>query len=145
MSNSTTSDEKKPPSHLIADLPGERRELFMSFGLLKELAGLVGGPEAVPNLSFNPTLAEACLTLVLAKRDKRGRIPEPGEDEPPIIPVDLSPEAAEEILDWASSHVLDFFVRRFAKSSRLFATQAEQLAAVGSSLTSSANSAGKTA
>jgi len=120
-------------------MPDGKRELFMSFGLLNELTGLVGGPEAVPNLSFNPELSSQALFAVLVKRDKRGRPIDFDDEENPVIPADLSPEAAEEIIDWVAAHVLDFFVRRFANSTKLFAKQAGQLAEVGSSLTSSPN------
>ncbi|GJE78088.1 hypothetical protein BGCPKDLD_4699 [Methylorubrum suomiense] len=117
----------------------------MSFGLLKELAAVVGGPEAIPKIHFDPDTTQVVLTLVLAKRDKRGVIQKPGEDDDAIIPYDMTPEAGEQILDWVAAHALDFFIRRFANSSKLFATQADQLAAVGSSLISSATSPGKTA
>ncbi|BAQ50289.1 hypothetical protein [Methylobacterium aquaticum] len=143
MPTSSTSTEQKAPSRLRVNISGEDRDLFMSFGLLNEVASLVGSPEGVPTLSFNPPTAHALLELVLAKRDKRGNILR--DDEEPIVPHDLDPDVGETIIDWAGAHVLDFFIRRFKKSAQLFATQAENLAAVGSSLTSSVNSPGKTA
>ncbi|WP_204306332.1 hypothetical protein, partial [Stenotrophomonas maltophilia] len=57
----------------------------------------------------------------------------------------IQPEVAEQILDWIGAHALDFFVRRFDKSATLLASNAAKLQAVASSLTSSGNSAGKTA
>lgn len=143
MSSSSLSSQQKAPSRITVNIAGQGRELFMSFGLLNEIASLVGSPEGVPTLSFDPSASHALLELVLAKRDKRGNIIR--EEDEPIVPLDLEPDAAEAIIDWAGTHALDFFIRRFAKSAQLFATQAENLAAVGSSLTSSVNSPGKTA
>lgn len=134
----------KPESRLTVNVGGTDRTLFMSFGLLNEIAALVGGPDQVPELSFNPVVSTSALNLLLAARDKRGNIIPPTDDEP-AVPLDLDPEAAEAMIDWAGAHVLDFFVRRLAKSAALFATRADQLAAAGSSLTSTASLAGKTA
>lgn len=144
MSSSPTPVERKPEPRIAVQLPDAQRTLFMSFGLLNELAALVGGAEAVPQLSFHAPTARTALELVLAPRDKHGNIPPQTDDDAPIVPVDLAPEAAEAILDWVAAHVLDFFIRRFAKSAKLFAEQAINLGAVGSSLTSSVTSAGKT-
>ncbi|PZP71766.1 MAG: hypothetical protein DI590_05760 [Methylorubrum populi] len=136
---SKTSEDPKPPSHLRVTIDGETREIFMSFGLTNEIAHLVGGVEGIPDLSFNQTTAMAALELVLARRDKRGNILPPAEGEDPVVPYNLDPEVAEEILDWAGNHALDFFVRQFAKQAARFATKAGKLAEVGSSLTSSAS------
>lgn len=143
MSSSPSPESKKPDPRLKVTIGDTQRELYMSFGLLNEVASLVGGPDGIPQLSFNPAISTALLELILAERDKRGNLIRP-EDES-IVPRDLDPEIAEEIIDWAGDHCLDFFVRRFAKSTKLFATRAGELAAAGSSLTFSANSAGKTA
>lgn len=145
--SSSAKDTEKagpPPSRITVEMPDGDRELFMSFGLLNELASLVGGPEAVPNLSFDAQMSQTALFSVLVKRNKRGQPIDFEDEDDPVIPGDLSPETAEKILDWVAGHVLDFFVRRFANSVKLFGTQAAQLAEVGSSLTSSPNSAGKT-
>lgn len=141
---STSTDENKKPSpRLTVDIGGEPRTFFMSFGLLNEVASLAGGPEGVPNFSFNAATSATLLELLLAGRDEEGQIIR--TRGVPIIPLDLEPEIAEQIIDWAGAHVLDFFVRRFAKSAHLFATRAGKLAEAGSSLTSSTSSAGKTA
>lgn len=138
------SEDQKPPARITLDVAGTERTVFMSFGLLNEIAALVQSPENVPELSFNATVSTAALHLMLAPRDKRGNILPEKEDEP-AVPLDLDPDTAERLLDWAGEHILDFFVRRLAKSATLFATRADQLAAAGSSLTSSASLAGKTA
>jgi hypothetical protein len=138
------SSDEKPQARITLDVGGTQRTVFMSFGLLNEIAALVQSPENVPELSFNSTVSTAALHLMLAPRDKRGNILPEKEDEP-AVPLDLDPDTAEQLLDWAGEHVLDFFVRRLAKSAQLYATRADKLAAAGSSLTSSANSPGKTA
>lgn len=135
----------KPDPRISVKLPKGEHEVFMSFALLNEIASLAGGPEGIPRLSFDPATSTAAMELMLAPRDKRGRIIDPSPEEDPIIPVDLDPEIAEQLLDWAGAHALDFFIRRFRKSTVLMAGQAGQLAEVGSSLTSLATSVGKTA
>lgn len=144
MSSSSSPVPSKAEPRITVTVSGERREVFMSFGMLNELAALAGGPEGVPRLSFDPGASMAALELMLAPRDKRGKILEVGEDEV-IVPGDMDPETAEQLLDWAGAHVMDFFIRRFAKNVRLLGSQAGPLAEVGSSLTSSGTSAGKTA
>lgn len=138
------SSEDKPESRITLDVGGTDRTLFMSFGLLNEIAALVQSPENIPELSFNATTSTAALHLMLAPRDKRGNLL-PEKDDEPAVPLDLDPAIAEQLLDWAGAHVLDFFVRRLTKSAQLYATRADQLAAAGSSLTSSVSSVGKTA
>jgi hypothetical protein len=137
------SEDQKPDARITLDVGGTERTIFMSFGLLNEISALVQSPENVPELSFNSTVSTAALHLMLAPRDKRGNILPEGDE--PAVPLDLDPAIAEQLLDWAGAHVLDFFVRRLAKSAQLYATRADQLAAAGSSLTSSASLPGKTA
>ncbi|WP_238277413.1 MULTISPECIES: hypothetical protein [Methylobacterium] len=138
-----------PPPRLKIKLDpdkDESRELFMSFGLLNEISALVGGVEGVPNLSFDPQTALTALEIVLAPRDERGAVLSASEAGSDAISVHhIQPEVAEQILDWIGAHALDFFVRRFDKSATLLASNAAKLQAVASSLTSSGNSAGKTA
>jgi hypothetical protein len=143
----TADITKSPPTppRVSVVIGGEERELYMSFGLLNEVTSLVGGIEAVPNIHFDPRVSAMVLDTLLAKRDRRGRILWPTDEEDPITPIDLSVETATVILDWAAGHALDFFVRQFGSSATMFANRAGPLAEVGSSLISSVNSHGKTA
>lgn len=133
---------KPPPSRLEVTIGDEAKTLFMSFGLLNELTALVGGPEAVASLHFDPNLRTTALQLLLAKRDRNGKILNDEDDA--IIPFDLDAAEAEKMTNWVADHCLDFFIRQFARSANLLGARAGDLAAIGSSLTSSPNSPGKT-
>lgn len=135
-----TEVKKKPEPRITIQTPAGEREVFMSFGLLNELTALIGTPEQVPALSFNPGISSAAIELLLSTRNKRGKI----DDEQEVAAFELEIDEAERLLDWAGEHVLDFFVRRFAMHAKQLAAKAGPLAEVGSSLTSSVNSAGKT-
>lgn len=137
-----TQPRTPPASRLEVTIDDQTKTILMSFGLLNELTALVGGPEQVATLYFDPSLRTTVLQLILARRDKRGVILNDPEDE--IVPYDLDPEIAERITAWVADHCLDFFIRQFAKSAHLLGTRAADLAEIGSSLTSSPNSAGKT-
>lgn len=91
---------------------GVEHELFMSYGLLNELAKLVGSPEVAPSISIDEHLREAVLSTCLAERKRSGKLIKSVED---IDDLDISVSDIEAILDWATEHVLSFFVRSLAK------------------------------
>lgn len=131
-----------PLPRLDVTIGGVDRSLGMPFGLLNELTAMLGGPETVATVHFDPSVRTTVLQMVLATRDKRGKIT--NEEDDPIVPYDMDQETAEAIIDWVAAHCLDFFIRQFEKSAGLMISRAGDLAQIGSSLTSSPNSPGKT-
>lgn len=104
-------------------------EITMSFGLLNELAKLVGSVERLSALDFDFDLTVEALTACLAPRTPKGR-----RDPEYVIPVDLKPLDAEKIVDWAKSHILEFFLRRLEANLSQLETSRDRLKAVGSLL-----------
>lgn len=133
------TEKSKPDAFLTVSVGQEdERELFMSFGLLNESVRLVGDLNRVAAIGLNPDLSVAILTAVLAVRDAKGRV----KDD--FVLPEMSPETAEAILDWVKEHVLDFFIRRLRKTLTLVDQNAEELKAIGSSLTGLGSAASKT-
>ena len=139
MSAGTSSDasQPKPDDRITVEVAGESRTVFMSYGLLGELSKLVGGVEMIPSLSFDAALGGAALELMLASRDKRGKIT--NTEDASVVPFDFPVEQAESLINWAGAHLLDFFVRQYALNARMLAAKATPLADVASYLTSSRN------
>jgi hypothetical protein len=97
---------------LSIKISGEERELFMSYGLLNELAKIVGSPEAAPQIAINEYLREEVLKATLAERKPSGKVTKPVAD---IDDIDISIADVEALLDWATENVLSFFVRSLKK------------------------------
>lgn len=93
-------------------IDGEERTLFMSFGLLNELASLVQDPARVPAIPVDAYLREAVLSAAFAKRKKSGKITEEIAD---FDDIDVTIEDVEATLDWVVEHVMSFFVRSLRK------------------------------
>jgi hypothetical protein len=91
-----------PPERL--DIPG--RSLFMSFGLLNEVLGVIRDITHVQIVGIDPELRNGVLRACLARRDANGRI----EGDPDEEVARLSPADALQVLAWASGHALDFFL-----------------------------------
>lgn len=137
----TKTNTEAPASRIKVTIGSEDREIFMSFGLLNELARVVGDVNRTAAIDLDADLALEVMTLCLVPRDERGR-PQFKDFE---IPAELDPETAETILDWVKDHVLAFFIRRLKKTLNLIETNKPALTEIGSSLTGSASSLSKTA
>lgn len=93
-------------------LNGEERELFMSFGLLNELATIVGDPARVPSIPVDADLREAVLMSCFAERKPSGKVIKDVED---YDDLDISIPDVEKTIDWAVEHLMSFFVRSLKK------------------------------
>ena len=100
------------PEHITVTVDDKEKELFMSFGLLNELATELGDPARVAAIPIDSELREFTLMAILADRKKSGKILKAVED---YDDIDISIEDAEKILDWAMEHTLGFFVRSLQK------------------------------
>lgn len=96
------------PNSIDLQVDGESREIKMSYGLLDELARVIGDVDSIGGFSLVPEMREAVLNAVLAKRDHKGKIVSPVN----FFEIDLDTETANAILDWVAGHVLDFFLKR---------------------------------
>ncbi|KQS84252.1 hypothetical protein [Rhizobium sp. Leaf383] len=110
---------------------GKDRELLMSYGLLNELAKLVGSPEVAPQISLDEGLREDVLGACLAYRKASGKILKKVED---MDDLDMSIDDIEAVLDWATEHVLSFFVRSLGKMVKRVESNKDVLEGLKSSL-----------
>ena len=110
---------------------GVDRELFMSYGLLNELAKLVGSPEIAPSISLDEFLREEVLKACLAERKPTGKVLKHVAD---MDDLDVSVEDIEAILDWATENVLSFFVRSLGKMVQRVESNKDVLEGLKSSL-----------
>ncbi len=127
---------------LKVTIDGEERTLFMSFGLLNEIATLVGDPARVPAIPVDAILREEVLMAAFAKRKKSGKITEAIED---FEDLDVSIEDVEATLDWVVEHVMSFFVRSLRKVVQVTKANEEDLKDLASFLGGSAALASATA
>lgn len=84
----------------------EEHTLFMSFGLLNELCGIVQSPEAVAFITLDPFIRASILKSVLSERDEEGMI----ATEINLNTLDVSVEDVEKVLGWVEDHVMAFFM-----------------------------------
>lgn len=116
---------------LTITFEGQERELFMSYGLLNALTGIVGSPELVPQISLHQDLRSEVLGACLARRKKSGKIEKAVDD---MDDLDISISDIEAVIDWASEAVLSFFVRSLEKMARQAEANKEAFAGLKSSL-----------
>lgn len=96
-------------------LNGKDHEIFMSFGLLDEITGLVGDMEQLPLLTLDRDTRSKMLELLLSERDEDGAIKTKFNPRK----SDLTPEQINELGAWVSEHVLNFFLTALEGSATL--------------------------
>jgi len=102
-----TQEKEKPVTHFTITAQDKSKEIFMSFGLLNILSGYFQEIEQLELLYSNPDLQLAILNELVCDRDEKGR-----PVIPSLITVDmLEIDAVWEILEWAQSHIIDFFIQ----------------------------------
>lgn len=92
---------------LTLEINGKSRDLFMSFGLLNELATMFGDVDRLTELPTNHELRTEMLKAILAERTKSGKITQAVD----LDDIDIDPQDVPKILAWAADWVVDFFIR----------------------------------
>jgi hypothetical protein len=115
---------------------GTEHELLMTFGLLNELANLLGANGQIVTAAVDPDSRMTVLCACLLKRGKAGFL----EGEFNIEEIDINPDTVIEIIEWAQSHVIDFFLKATAVTGRLGEKYGEKMASLVQSSTGSAPS-----
>ncbi|MBN9548142.1 MAG: hypothetical protein J0H31_04465 [Alphaproteobacteria bacterium] len=87
---------------------GEKREIFMSFGLLNEITALMSEPAQAASVYFNPVLRERVLLAALHLRSKSGKIQETLAS---LDDVEIPASDMEALLAWEVDHAIGFFTR----------------------------------
>ncbi len=116
---------------LTLEINGKSRDLFMSFGLLNELASLLGDVDRLTELPINHELRTVILKAVLSERTKAGKI----VTEADLSEIDMDPQDVPKILAWVGEWVVDFFIQSGEAVKSVFVANMERV----KSLTSSPN------
>lgn len=127
---------------LTVTVNGEKKELFMSAGLLGRLVSVVcpGGLDDAVSLAVNPLAQQDLLSWILAPVDEKNRpimktTNDKGEDEYfSHQQLNLSVEDSERIIDWAGDHLRNFFFRQVQKLANWKDGNEDALAHVSKSL-----------
>lgn len=115
MDRTTAATVEKPSPRFTIKVDGEDRDIFMSFALVNRLQFLVGDVEGLPLVMIDPTMRDAIMKELLAVRTKSGKLVD--EVDPETVEVSLSD--ITNILDWASAHILDFFLAGLERAQAL--------------------------
>lgn len=99
------------PDRISIKFDGADRDIVMSLGLLRALARTVGDPGQAVLVMLQDELRDAVLKEVVAERNEYGKIVQ----EHDLDGLPMSAEDAIAVVDWASEHVLSFFVGRLKK------------------------------
>lgn len=104
----TESMEKKLEDRFVLTVNGDRREVFMSAGLLRRCVTemMSKASSDLTELYINPEAQNGLMVLCLVEKDKRGRAAEASIDD-----FEFSEEEGDLFLAWVTEHVLSFFVR----------------------------------
>lgn len=101
-----------PPDKITVTVNEAPHEVFMSYGLLTELARHVPSLDMIPAIVADHDARDAFITSLLAKRSASGRIIEAVEfDNTNVSLTDI-----ESLMDWSQEHLLNFFLRRAQKA-----------------------------
>lgn len=94
---------------------GKEQDVKMSFGLLNILCQKVGDLDGAATIAVDQALREGVLVELLSSRDSKGKIIEPFD----LYSADMDSDDVVELLDWAGSHVLDFFLKGLERAKKL--------------------------
>lgn len=103
---------------------GEDREFLMSYGLLNSLAKITAVPENIAAIGADHDLRDAFLLALLYDRTPTGKVTNPAVE---LFDFELTLEAVDELLTWASMHVTNFFVQAVMRSRKALEHQQELL------------------
>lgn len=94
---------------------GDEHEIKMTFGLLNNLCRKVGDIEAAAVIALDTNLRDAILIELLSKRDSKGKITEAID----LDSLEADPDRIIDLIDWAGTHVLDFFLKGLERTKKL--------------------------
>jgi hypothetical protein len=114
---------------------GKEHEIKMTFGLLNNLCRKVGDIEAAAVIALDTTLRDSILIELLSSRGANGKIIEPID----LDVVEVEPDAIIDLIDWAGTHVLDFFLKGLERTKKLQEANTGRIKALIPSSTGSAS------
>jgi hypothetical protein len=114
---------------------GKERDIKMSFGLLNTLCRKVGDIDGAAQLSVDQILRDGVLVELLSDRDRSGKITEQID----LFTIEVSADDVIDLVDWAGTHVLDFFLKGLERAKRQQDAQLPRIKALMPSSTGSAS------
>jgi len=85
---------------------GEPQEVKMTYGLLNELARVIGDIDVIPMIGIEADVRDSIIRAIFSKRDAQGKI----KQEVDIFNFDIDVDDLQDLLEWVGGHVLDFFL-----------------------------------
>lgn len=125
---------KLKPS-IVVKINGEDREILMTYGLLNACSRLVTNPDQIAQIAVDPDLRDSVLKVLLAKRNLAGKV----EHEFNIDEMDLTVDTVLELTEWASNHLLDFFLKALQRAKSLTDANKDRIDSLTSSGAGSQN------
>lgn len=142
MAQKTTQPVVAPSSEIEVSIAGSVRVIKMSFGLLRELAGLVGDIEQLQRLFLDPEALAAIYSLVLTERGPAGRpLGDMYDGEYPEFDDMVD---SERLLEWTQEHLVAFFLKRVKGVENLFTRIYPEVERLNSAVSGLASSGSKT-
>ena len=107
------SDETPEVFEIKVD--GKGRDIKMTFGLLNELARIVGNAAQVTRVAVDQDLRDDFLECLLVERTPSGKRVGVADVED----LGLAPGQVLKLIEWSSMHVMDFLLEALAVSTRV--------------------------
>ena len=114
--------------HFTLKVDGEDHEVFMSFGLLRDLSRYVNAPELIISVLADTAMLEDVLEILLAERSKTGTVITPFK----IEDHELEEDGAMDLASWAMDHLISFFLKRFEKMAKVADSNRDRLSSLRS-------------
>lgn len=95
-----------PKDEITVSIDSTNFTIKMTYGLLNECSRVIGDIDAIPDLAFSADVRDQLLVELLSPRNAKGRIEEPIS----IFTLDISPQDVLTLIEFAGSHVADFFI-----------------------------------
>lgn len=105
------------PHHLVSFGNDTQKKLFMSFGLLNQLSGLIGEIHHLHLVHADSGVRDALFAILLVERDSDGTVKKSFDPQDPNF--ELSIDQGESLIDWVVAHLRDFFLKRLERQLEL--------------------------
>jgi len=105
----------KPETSIMVTVNGQAQNLFMSYGLLTELARVVPTIDHITALVADNDMRDKFIETLLAQRDQNGVVVAPRS----VHSVNISLDDVESLFAWGQAHLLGFFLRALGRSKQM--------------------------
>ena len=126
----TTAAKAKPveglPNKKKITINGEVVEVFMSYGMINQLAQGIGDAETTATLHSSAIARNFILQMLLSKRSDDGQITE----EINVRTLDADVDEINDLLQWAGQHLYNFFLKAMERVIAMEAGNREKVMAL---------------